>query len=227
MPSDSDHNKLIKQAANGVLKPNGLFQKGTSRMWIDDNGWYLTIVEFQPSNWSRGSYLNVAVCFLWDEKDYLSFDYSAGPVHRVGKFVAFDRDEDKFLSEIHALAEAGLDKVKEYRRLRDLEHAKACVSQHKAFHIIRTLYSQMMICGLCRDPKARDYCDQLFMELPCYADTPWTRTYCTELAEKIAPIVGDPDLFYAYICEKVSRQRAFWRAKSSMKKLREDFKFDL
>lgn len=45
--------QLIIRAARDVLKPMGLFQKGTSRIWIDDNGWFLILGEFQPSSWSQ------------------------------------------------------------------------------------------------------------------------------------------------------------------------------
>jgi hypothetical protein len=33
------------------------------------------VVEFPPSGWAKGSYLNVAAHWLWIEQDYLSFDY--------------------------------------------------------------------------------------------------------------------------------------------------------
>lgn len=59
-----DHNKQIRQIAGAVLKPQGLFQKGNSRIWIDDNGWFLILVEFQPGSWAGGSYLNVGIHYL-------------------------------------------------------------------------------------------------------------------------------------------------------------------
>lgn len=59
------HNGLITAAGREVLGPLGLTQRGTSRLWLDDNGWWLGVVEFQPSDWARGSYLNVGVMWLW------------------------------------------------------------------------------------------------------------------------------------------------------------------
>jgi hypothetical protein len=53
-------------AACDVLKPMGLVQRGRSRLWLDDRAWWLCLVEFQPSSWSRGTYLNVGVQWLWD-----------------------------------------------------------------------------------------------------------------------------------------------------------------
>lgn len=56
------------------LSPLGVLQRGRSRTWIDDRGWWLITVEFQPSGWSRGTYLNVGATWLWYLKAHLSFD---------------------------------------------------------------------------------------------------------------------------------------------------------
>jgi hypothetical protein len=72
--STSEATKVITASAKSVLRPFGCIQKGRSRVWIDDRSWWVGVVEFQPSGWSMGSYLNVSACWLWDEKDHLSFD---------------------------------------------------------------------------------------------------------------------------------------------------------
>lgn len=69
-----DHNRLIRDAAKRHLSLLGVQQRGRSRTWIDDRGWWLITVEFQPSSWSRGTYLNVGATWLWYFKNYLSFD---------------------------------------------------------------------------------------------------------------------------------------------------------
>ena len=226
MSSEPDHNKIIKQAVNSILKPNGLFQKGSSRIWIDDNGWYLIVVEFQPSNWDNGTYLNVAVHFLWDEKDYLSFDYYVDnqnlPIPRINGFKRFDGDVDKFWFEIQTLAEAAMKKVIEYRQFHDLKLAHRAVLNHQCHHVIHTLYQKMMICGLCHDANAVSYFDQLFYELLC-SDVEWTKRYQTELVNDIASLIHNPDLFFDYICKKIQNQRLFWSSKSSMKKMQKPF----
>ena len=215
----NDHNRIIRNAAKAVLAAEGLFQMGRSRVWIEDNGWYLTVVEFQPSGWSKGSYLNVAICFLWDNKEYLSYDYPGASNIQVGGFTSFEGNEDEFLQKIHAMAETALSKVKEYRRLRDLECAKASIVRFQGSHILHSLYAKLMVCGLCRDPMARDYFDQLLEQIP-RLEREWVKPYYAELTERIAPILDDPDRLYDYICEKIRCQRAFWRSKPNMKKLR-------
>jgi hypothetical protein len=53
------HDRIIADAAKAALGPLGFKRKGRSRTWLADHGWWLTVVEFQPSAWSKGSYLNV------------------------------------------------------------------------------------------------------------------------------------------------------------------------
>ena len=221
MPSEQNHNKLITQAARTVLKPEGLFQKGASRLWIDDNGWYLTLVEFQPSMWGRGSYLNVALYYLWDARDYLGFDYG----HRVSGFVEYKGNDEAFLEEMRYFAEIAKKKALEYRKFRDLEYAKKQILECKQNGSwIRGIYHNMMICGLCEDAQAAVYFEQLLQQLQ-HAQMQWEQAYYAELTEKIAPVIREPAQLKAYICEKIIRQRAFWRTKSGMKKLREDYLF--
>lgn len=72
------HDKLIAIAAKAMLQPLGLRRKGQSRLWIGDQSWWLAVVEFQPSGFSKGSYLNVAAHWLWSAQGYISFDYGSG-----------------------------------------------------------------------------------------------------------------------------------------------------
>lgn len=104
------HSKLINKAAIEILKPIGLVRKGQSRIWLDDNGWWLTMIEFQPSSWSKGTYLNVGISWLWYPKEYMTFDIG----YRESEFVEF-KDEDTFLIKAIGLAEKAKKKVLTYR----------------------------------------------------------------------------------------------------------------
>lgn len=124
------HSKLITAAARDVLRPLGLVQKGRSRTWLDDRSWRLTVVEFQPSSWSRGSYLNVGVHWLWNPKHYLSLDYG----NRVmdldgdGQYVEYESDE-QFGPLALKLAEIAADLVRGYReRFPDVVSAAAVLA---------------------------------------------------------------------------------------------------
>ena len=69
------HDKIIADAAKRTLGPLNFRRKGRSRTWLADHDWWLVVVEFQPSAWSKGSYLNVAAHWLWSEIGSLSFDF--------------------------------------------------------------------------------------------------------------------------------------------------------
>jgi len=101
-----EHSRLLTAAARSTLRPLGCVQKGRSRTWLDDHGWWVGVIEFQPSGWSRGSYLNVGACWLWEEKDFLSFD--AG--YRVAPFQPFT-DTAEFTVAAQALAEQAAAEV--------------------------------------------------------------------------------------------------------------------
>ena len=86
-----DHNKLIASAAKDALTPLGLKRQGKSRIWYDDHGWWSIVVEFQPSSWSRGTFLNVGVCWHLYEQAHWSFNVG----HRELEFSAA-QDESQF-----------------------------------------------------------------------------------------------------------------------------------
>ena len=104
------HTRLLTAAARRILRPLGLQQRGRSRLWLADQGWWLVVVEFQPSDWDKGSYLNVGAMWLWSEKGYFSFDDG----HRVEEFVRF-QDEAQFAPAAEHLARRAADEVQGYR----------------------------------------------------------------------------------------------------------------
>jgi hypothetical protein len=106
-----DHNRLLMSAAKAELQPLGCRQKGRSRTWLDDHGWWVGVVEFQPSSWSKGSYLNVGACWLWYEKDSYSFDAALDPYgSRVESFQKLDGG-DAFANTAKQLARRAREEV--------------------------------------------------------------------------------------------------------------------
>jgi hypothetical protein len=108
------HNLILTQAARTTLRPLGLRQRGRSRLWIDDHGWWLINVEFQASSWSRGSYLNVGVQWLWHRFPGLCFEYGAR-VAEAG-FVDFESPE-QFEEGANRLAALAAERVLAYREV--------------------------------------------------------------------------------------------------------------
>ncbi len=82
--------RIITSAARESLKPLGLNQQGRSRLWIDDHGWWLGVVEFTPPR-TAGSGLYVGAMWLWHDVDHLAFHVEGV---RVGSELF--RTEDQF-----------------------------------------------------------------------------------------------------------------------------------
>lgn len=212
---DNNHNKIINQAARSVLKKYGLFQKGQSRTWIDDNGWFLIIIEFQPSNWDKGTYLNVGINYLWAEKDYLSFDYGS----REGEFVSYNDNPEEFYNAVVKLAECAMTKVFEYRKFKDINYAKEKILLRNGYASNSfELYNRLMICGLSKDKKAKKFYNYLAYETS-FAAQPFEVRYNEELTSEMSKLVNDPEQLSTYIRNKIINQRKFWNSKSSMKKI--------
>ena len=156
------HNKIINQTAKEILSPHGIFQKGKSRLWIDDNGWFLTIIEFQPSGWSKGSYLNVGLHFLWTETDYITFGFSYKNNTRIffnnGKQFIWYENDKQFVEESKALVQMALDKALYYRQYKDLDYAKKQIleSVHRSACAWMS-WNKLMICLLSDDKNTEKY----------------------------------------------------------------------
>lgn len=99
MGSPGPHEAIIRAAAKTHLAPLGFRQKGRSRTWLKDHGWWLAVVEFQPSSWSKGTHLNVACMWLWHPQDHIAFHVC----ERLGRYAEF-LDEASFASAASSLA---------------------------------------------------------------------------------------------------------------------------
>jgi hypothetical protein len=172
-------------------------------VWLGDHGWWAVVVEFQPSSWCRGSYLNVAAMWQWVEKDYLSFDHNS----RVEGFARFE-DEAQFAPLADGLAGRAADEV---RRLRDLfptVRAAAEVLATKSPRGFWDAFHAGVASGLAGDPgRARE----LFAEVSA---TPDQRDWVQEavaLTREYALAVGDTHGFRCRIEEVVRRARELLR----------------
>ncbi|MFD3701292.1 hypothetical protein ACFWUZ_35145 [Streptomyces sp. NPDC058646] len=82
--------RIITSAARASLKPLGLAQRGRSRVWIDDHGWWLGVVEFTPPR-TAGSGLHIGALWMWHDVDHLAFHAEAA---RIGPELF--RTDDQF-----------------------------------------------------------------------------------------------------------------------------------
>lgn len=114
MPADPT-NAILKTGAWEVLRPMGLVRRGRSRTWWDDHGWWLINVEFQPSGFSKGSYLNVGICWLWtaEPKSHVTYDLGYRVPGAGGTFESVDQ----WRALVDALVRRAAEEVVRYRLL--------------------------------------------------------------------------------------------------------------
>jgi hypothetical protein len=84
MSKQNEHGKLIAAAAKAALLPLGCRRKGQSRCWFSDERFWYIFIEFQPSAWSKGTYLNVTPIWLFLQP------WGGEAAHRVGDYIQFE-----------------------------------------------------------------------------------------------------------------------------------------
>lgn len=98
------HEKIISNTTREVLRPAGLDQKGTSRLWYLDCGWYACFAEFQPVSNRQGTTLNFGISWLWYPQEHWSFDV----YNRAPEFFEYEEDES-FRSCVLALSNQAVE----------------------------------------------------------------------------------------------------------------------
>lgn len=199
MMKPGDHNRLIKQAARSAFSPIGCVQKGQSRTWLDDHGWWVTVVEFQPHSGAMGSYLNVGACWLWYEKDYFSFDDG----YRVEAFRESLNTQD-FTLDAQFLAERAKQEVLSLRlkypsisACADHLRPQPRTSQWAMFHTA-------IAAGLSGDSRLAEVCFSEILRGKCRTDP--DRALHTRAAE-LSDIAQDTERLKAVITDTVIKTR--------------------
>jgi hypothetical protein len=106
--------RIIAAEAKRALLPLGVVRKGRSRSWIDDHGWWLINIEFQPSSHRKGCYLNVGEQHLWVFRNHLAFETVERPLGG-SVFIDFDGDEDAFTDSMRPMVEAAAASIERRR----------------------------------------------------------------------------------------------------------------
>jgi len=125
------------------LEPYGMFQKEDSYTWIDDNNWFLTIMEFMISYEEKKFFLNTGLNFLWYSKKLFTFDFL-----KEGISITYENKDD--FSSIHKLADIARNKAIYYRKFRDISFAKEEILKTK-YNVWKFNYFKLMMCFLCED----------------------------------------------------------------------------
>jgi hypothetical protein len=200
-----DHNRLLTSSAKAELQPLGCRQNGRSRTWLDDQRWWVGVIEFQPSAWSKGSYLNVGVCWLWYEKDSYSFDAALGPYgSRLELFREFD-GSDAFANTAQQLAQRAREEVLGLRQQLDsLSRAANFLESNNAQSSVWAHYHAGVAAGLVgKSDSALRHFRKVESE---QADFDWVLQLKSRTAE-LMQAVGDAARFRADISSIVRRTR--------------------
>lgn len=201
MSKVAQHTRIITQVAKQVLAPHGLVQQGKSRTWLDDHGWFTTLVEFQPFKDRQGSCINVGVNFHWNLSEDESFDVG----YRESDFVDYESDE-QFSAAMEKLALHALKKVNEYRQtFSDYNSAKQFILQHQfTSDELWGNFHRGMICGLTNDPEGlHKYLNIVLADEDDY-------DYILSLKEQaldLKTLVNDQEAFHAKVNAVVKESR--------------------
>ncbi|WP_330262273.1 hypothetical protein [Streptomyces griseorubiginosus] len=201
MPDRSPVPRIINSAARHSLKPLGLIQRGRSRLWIDDHGWWLGIVEFTPPRLA-GSGLYVGAMWLWHDVDHLAFHLDAG---RVGSELF--RSEDQFTRLAFNLGQQAAANV---TALRDRFPALSDVARYLTSRPVRRgflwdSFDSGIAAGLVGDSDtARHYFEHVLCE---DALAPWM-VDAQEKARDLHAIAADRDAVIAWVTRAVDSCRS-------------------
>ena len=199
-----NHSRLIRDAARTALSPLGFQQKGRSRVWFADRGYWALVIEFQLSGFSKGSYLNICASWLW-HPDGLPLNY----FRRAGGFIAFETAEQfklgtERLAGLAAVEMAGLD-----RKFESLDAVAVYLKEQASDEQIRknpwTLYDAAIVAGLTGD---KEFGLKCFSELIARrANVDWMREMQAE-ATTLAKLLAEGGAFHPAIRKKVAAKRA-------------------
>ncbi len=201
-------NKIIKKLCKEIF-PSDVFQKGNSRVYLDDNGYYFTMIEFQPYSLRKGAFLNVGLSFLFDKSDFLSFSYSFKNESRIGKkFIEYKNDE-QFEKDVRKYVELANKYILKYRKFIDINYAKKCIVKELNDNNWNSYIKSMFYFLTNEQEKGRKYY-KMFLENPFFKEIIDKYNYSNDIN------VMNKD----YVMNMISDQRKFWHSKSSMKKMK-------
>lgn len=205
MNKSNNINKIIKKLCREIF-PTDVFQKGNSRVYLDDNGYYFTVIEFQPYSIKKGTFLNVGLNFLFEKGHVLSFLNLYGD-ERVGrKFIEYINDE-QFEKDVKKYVKLANKYILKYRRFADINYAKKYIAKKLGN---RWFYKKSMLYFLTDDQENGRKYYKKFLDNPFYK----TRIEEFNYPKDVSQINKD------YIMNIISEERKLWHSEPSMKKMK-------
>lgn len=192
------HSRIIASAAKAELEPIGFRRRGRSRLWLADHGFWLNVVEFTPSRWSKSVSLMNAAHWLWVGAGFMSFD-EAVPSNCHVEFETEEQFRDAAI-EIAKVARAEALKIEE--RFGSFQAIAEFVIERA-----RTSPDRMALswwgyeAGIASELVGRfDDAHEFLYNL--------TDERVTRHADPLLPLIDRPDAFRREVNDLVTRQRA-------------------
>lgn len=231
-----EDNKIINVAAKQILAEQGLFRKGNSRTWLEDNDYYLTIVEFQPSGYLKGSFLNVGINFLWEStsnlNNLLSYNFGGRIDFNRVQFSEYVGEEESFRLDMEMYSREALKKVIEYRQFQNLNYAKEQLRQQvESIPVDKQFwetYNLAILCFFKGDYEEGKKYFTLFMQFlensfycgGCYME--WHKQFYNYCTENILPYLKSKIDAQNMVFEMINRRRSYFCKQSAFKKMKQD-----
>ena len=222
MARPSPVTSMIAAAAREPLTGIGMHSTGAGRDWYRDDGWYLSVVEFQPITWFQGSVLNVAASYLWTPPvgelgPGDGFDHG-GRVHGGPKGyelrLEYDGDDAAFQAGAACLAARAADEVCRQDDLHDWAKAKQIIFAERDPSPTWGFWNRAMICLITSDPAARSIFDNFAAALDPASRWHWDRPspdvtrFITDQIEIFTPLLDDFPAAQAHVGHVIETNRA-------------------
>ncbi|MEU5117084.1 hypothetical protein AB0G64_37075 [Streptomyces longwoodensis] len=193
--------RIVTSAAGEFLEPLGMARRGRSRLWVDDHGWWLGVVEFTPPR-AAGSGLHVGAMWLWHDVDHLAFHVDAV---RVG--AELFRTEDQFTPLARGLGRQAAANVTALRERFPalLDVARYLTSRPVRRGFLCDGFDAGIAAALVGDPDtARDHFERVLREDPL---APWM-VAAREKVRELHAIAADHDAVTAWVVRGVDSCRS-------------------
>jgi hypothetical protein len=195
----------LNAAAREVLRPMGLIQRGKSRTWIDDHGCWLVVVDFEPSGFSKGSYLAVSADFLWHDRDWLAYTVGGRLREPRGPEIWADFvSEEQFAPEARRLALRAAEEVAQYRsRFPMLRDWADELDQTANSHFWRQFDAGVACALVGRTPEAHQWFERVYT---AKGDTDWVLA-AQGRARELEAVLTNGQQFRSEISQTIRRFR--------------------
>lgn len=219
----SDHNRIITRAAREHLAPAGFFQAGSSRVWLEDNGWFMVMAEFRPSGFSKCSMLNLGLHFLWAhgpeaESENISAYHYMPFLPAVNQCHAnYTGDDALFAAHIARFCRVILAGTEQLHRFRDFPYASSRLADLVS-DTFWGAFNHAMLCflsghheeGVASLAHSRALLQQRIStdrEAGRLCEDSWRLRTERWIAEEVQPSTSSRESAHAYVLASINRRR--------------------